>query len=128
MSKKTFVKALVGMAEDLSAEDAGLLAEGLLHAVKAEMASKGYVRLPGIGTMRVVTRARREGSNPRTGQPYVTPERLAVRFKASPSFIAELNPGKRLPPSLARRSSLKEPRAKKPSASRGSHRSNGGGA
>lgn len=90
MSKKTIVDALLDAAE-VRVREAGVLADALLDALKHEIKVKGSLRLPGIGTLSVVRRARREGSNPKTGKPYVTPERKAVRFKASPALTSELN-------------------------------------
>ena len=47
------------------------------------------IRLPGIGTFKVVERAARMGRNPRTGEQISIPARRQVKFTASKSLAEE---------------------------------------
>ena len=48
------------------------------------------IRLPGIGTFKVVERAARMGRNPRTGEQISIPARRQVKFTASKSLSEAL--------------------------------------
>lgn len=47
------------------------------------------IRLPGIGTFKIVERAARMGRNPRTGEQISIPARRQVKFTASKSLAEE---------------------------------------
>lgn len=55
---------------------------GLISAISQALAEDQKVTLVGFGSFDVASRAKREGRNPRTGQPITIPSSKAVRFKA----------------------------------------------
>ena len=55
--------------------------------IQAGLAHEGVVRLDGVGTFKVVTRAARKSRNPHTGEAIDVPEKLAVKFKASKKLL-----------------------------------------
>jgi DNA-binding protein HU-beta len=52
-------------------------------AVIEEMIKKQDLQLVGLGSFKQVTRAARQGRNPKTGEPVAIPERTVVKFKPS---------------------------------------------
>ena len=89
MSKQTLIKAILEHT-NMRTRDAGELANILLDQMKGELVA-GELKLPGIGSFHLVKRAQRMGRNPKTGQPYVAPARVVVKFKASPGLIKQIN-------------------------------------
>lgn len=90
MGKKTLARAIV-QNTNMLVRDASELAGILLHELRQDIIS-GKLKLHGIGSFSVVKRRSRSGVNPKTKRPYQAPERMAIKFKASPLLISELNP------------------------------------
>lgn len=65
------------IAQHFAAADAGVDAEAVL---------------PGLGKLKVTTRAARTGRNPQTGAPVEIPERMAVKFSAGKALDEIINP------------------------------------
>lgn len=63
---------------------AGCVAEGIL-------AQGNDVPLPGLGSLKPVTRRAREGRNPRTGKALKIPAKKTVKFAASKALKEALN-------------------------------------
>ena len=63
------------------------ITDSFARFIQAGLAHEGVVRLDGVGTFTVVTRAARKSRNPRTGEVVNVPEKLAVRFKASKKLL-----------------------------------------
>jgi DNA-binding protein HU-beta len=90
LGKKTLARAIV-QNTNMLVRDASELAGILLQELRQDIIS-GKLKLHGIGSFSVVKRRSRSGVNPKTKRPYQAPERLAIKFKASPLLISELNP------------------------------------
>lgn len=63
----------------------------LADACQGLLAAGDKVHLPGLGTFTAVTRAARQGRNPRTGSPVQIPARQAVHFSAAKALADSLN-------------------------------------
>ncbi len=64
---------------------------GFISAVSQALADDQKVTLVGFGTFDIASRAKREGRNPRTGQPLTIPSSKAVRFKAGSKLKDAVN-------------------------------------
>ena len=62
------------------AEAAEAIVESVFLELRKGMILEGHVKLPNLGTLRVVTRAARMGRNPHTGEPVSIPEKKGVKF------------------------------------------------
>ncbi len=58
--------------------------------VKSVLKKGDSVRLPGVGTFKVVERAARSGRNPRTGKTIQIAARKAVKFEATKPLAEEI--------------------------------------
>ncbi len=80
MNKAELVKRMAEIAE-VSKGTAEKLLDSFMQAVEEAISKGDKVVLVGFGTFQVVTRASREGRNPRTGEPLKIPSKKIVKFK-----------------------------------------------
>ncbi|MBI2821355.1 MAG: HU family DNA-binding protein [Acidobacteria bacterium] len=82
----------------ISYRDAKRIVEILLNRLKARLVGGENVKLTGFGSFNVVSRRRRLGRNPQTGQAIMLSSRSCVSFKPSKQlkFLVS-SPGGRLP-------------------------------
>ncbi|MCS7278658.1 MAG: HU family DNA-binding protein [Thermodesulfobacteriaceae bacterium] len=80
MNKAELVKRMAEIAE-VSKGTAERLLDSFMQAVEEAISKGDKVVLVGFGTFQVVTRASREGRNPRTGEPLKIPSKKIVKFK-----------------------------------------------
>ena len=85
MNKAELVKRMAEIAGTTKVNAEKLL-DAFMQAVEEALAKGDKVVLVGFGSFQVVTRAEREGRNPKTGQP------LKIPAKKVPKFV----PGKKL--------------------------------
>ena len=91
MNKAELVKRMAEIAETTKVNAEKLL-DAFIQAVEEALAKGDKVVLVGFGSFQVVTRAEREGRNPKTGQP------LKIPAKKVPKFV----PGKKLEEAAAK--------------------------
>jgi DNA-binding protein HU-beta len=60
--------------------------ETIIEATAKNLKKEGRFVLAGLGTLTVVKRAKREGRNPRTGEPVTIKAHKAVKFSAAKSL------------------------------------------
>jgi DNA-binding protein HU-beta len=60
--------------------------EAILAQTTKALKKEGRFALAGLGTFEVVKRAKRQGRNPRTGEPVAIKARKAVKFRPSKSL------------------------------------------
>lgn len=89
MTHAELVKRLA-LKADIVEKDARRVLDAAL-AVIAESLPENDVALRGIGTLRVVERAERQGRNMHTGETITIPARRAVKFSASKTITDALN-------------------------------------
>ena len=71
-------------------EAAEAIVESVFLDLRKAMIFEGHVKLPNLGTLRVVTRAARMGRNPRTNEPVSIPEKKGVKFTPGKDLKAKL--------------------------------------
>jgi DNA-binding protein HU-beta len=91
MNKAELVKRMAEIAGTTKVNAEKLL-DAFMQAVEEALANGDKVVLVGFGSFQVVTRAEREGRNPKTGQP------IKIAAKKVPKFV----PGKRLEEAVAK--------------------------
>jgi len=91
MNKAELVKRMAEIAGTTKVNAEKLL-DAFMQAVEEALANGDKVVLVGFGSFQVVTRAEREGRNPKTGEP------IKIPAKKVPKFI----PGKRLEEAAAK--------------------------
>jgi DNA-binding protein HU-beta len=91
MNKAELVKRMAEIAGTTKVNAEKLL-DAFMQAVEEALANGDKVVLVGFGSFQVVTRAEREGRNPKTGEP------LKIPAKKVPKFV----PGKRLEEAAAK--------------------------
>jgi DNA-binding protein HU-beta len=74
-----------------SRADAEESVNGVLEAIVTALRSGTPVALSNIGTLRPDIQAARPRRNPQTGETFVSPSQLTVRWKASPTLVDVLN-------------------------------------
>lgn len=79
---KQDVASSVADSTGLSKRDANAAVDAALGAIQNALSSGDSVGLIGFGTFEVVTRAAREGLNPKTKKKINIPEKKVPRFKA----------------------------------------------
>lgn len=67
--------------------------DGLVELARKQLLTNKEFVLPGLGVLRVRTRAARVARNPRTGEPVNVPRKKVVRFRAYKELRELLNPG-----------------------------------
>jgi DNA-binding protein HU-beta len=93
-----YMAAQTGMTLILAAQ----AYDAAVGAAAIALARGEEVQLVGLGKLRVVDRAARSGRNPRTGETLALPASRSVKFKASKSLSAAVQPA---PPPPGRRRS-----------------------
>ena len=66
--------------------------DGLVELARKQLLNNKEFVLPGLGVLRVRTRAARVARNPRTGEPVNVPRKKVVRFRAYKDLRDLLNP------------------------------------
>ena len=67
--------------------------DGLVELARKQLLTNKEFVLPGLGVLRVRTRAARIARNPRTGEKVNVPRKKVVRFRAYKDLRELLNPG-----------------------------------
>jgi DNA-binding protein HU-beta len=67
--------------------------DGLVELARKQLVANKEFVLPGLGVLRVRTRAARVARNPRTGEKVNVPRKKVVRFRAYKDLRELLNPG-----------------------------------
>ena len=67
--------------------------DGLVELARKQLLTNKEFVLPGLGVLRVRTRAARVARNPRTGEKVNVPRKKVVRFRAYKDLRDMLNPG-----------------------------------
>jgi len=80
MNKAELVKRIAEIAE-VPKVTAEKVLDAFMQAVEEAVSKGDKVVLVGFGSFQVVTRAEREGRNPRTGKPIKIPAKKVVKFK-----------------------------------------------
>lgn len=70
----------VSKAANVPGTTVELVLDNLGRVAAAELVAGGEVPLPGLGKLKAVRRAAREGRNPRTGATIQVPAKTAVKF------------------------------------------------
>lgn len=89
MNKGALISA-VATAAELKQADAKDLIEKFSEVVKAALVAGDEVTLPGIGKLKVSTRAARAGRNPKTGEAIQIEAKRVVKFAPSSEFEGSL--------------------------------------
>lgn len=81
--------ALATETQQIKAKDT---VEKIADVIKTALLAGDEVTLPGIGKLKVSTRAGRAGRNPKTGEAIQVPAKRVVKFYASSEFEAAVSP------------------------------------
>lgn len=76
----------------LKASDAKIAVEQFSGLFRTTLLAGEEVTIPGLGKLKVVTKAARAGRNPATGEAIDIPEKRVVKFTPSAQFEAEIEP------------------------------------
>lgn len=99
MNERNEVLTRKGIIEELrqkaglSSREAGLLLDGFIESLAAQLEKGGVVSLSGLGRFEVKLTPARPGRNPATGQDFMIPERLRPVFTLSRSVRSRLKGG-----------------------------------
>ena len=80
MNKADLVQAIAEKSGSTQS-DAGKSIDAIIAVISEALAKGDEVKLPGLGTFRVVARAAAEGRNPRTGEKIAIPASKQPKFK-----------------------------------------------
>jgi len=94
MTQKELLERLAKDA-GLSRTQAKSAFDSLVAAVTKTLKKTGTLRLAGLGTFNVQKRGARKGRNPRTGEPVKIKASKTMKFTASTTLKAALNPTKK---------------------------------
>ena len=95
MATKAEMIASVADAAGVSKADAERTLGAFFDYVVAETKKGDKVAWAGFGTFSTTKRSARTGRNPQTGAPVKIPASTAMKFSASSTLKAALNPGKK---------------------------------
>lgn len=88
MTKAELV-SMIAKKAGITKKDADAALKAFVEAMQ-ELFKKGdSIRIPGLGTFKVVTRKARKGRNPRSGQVIEIPARKALTFKPAKELVQE---------------------------------------
>jgi DNA-binding protein HU-beta len=90
MTKQELIKVIANSAE-ITLKAAEKAVNTLTDLLVDEVKTEGRFVLAGVGVFALVTRAAKEGRDPRDGSPIQIPEKKAVKFKPAVSFKEALN-------------------------------------
>ena len=90
MNKSELVSAIAEKTQ-LSKKDSEKALKAFIDVVTEELKNGGKVQLVGFGTFETITRAEREGRNPRTGETMKIPAAVAPKFKAGQGLKDAMN-------------------------------------
>jgi len=88
-SKRDLAKE-VASAHDMTAQTARKIVNTFLETMREEIVSHGRIEIRGFGVFEVVTRAEKEGRNPKTGERVQIAERQRIKFKPSALMLAAI--------------------------------------
>jgi len=91
MTKAELIDA-VAQSANVTKHDAERTISAFFELVVASAKKGEKVSWPGFGSFTASTRKARTGRNPRTGEPVEVPASMAIKFSASSTLKAELNP------------------------------------
>jgi DNA-binding protein HU-beta len=91
MTKAELIDA-VAQSANVTKHDAERTISAFFELVVASAKKGEKVAWPGFGSFTASTRKARTGRNPRTGEPVEVPASMAIKFSASSTLKAELNP------------------------------------
>lgn len=90
MNKTELIASMADHAS-MTKVDAEKALKAFIDTVTDEMKNGGKVQLVGFGTFETVTRAAREGRNPKTGESVMISESIAPKFKAGKALKDAVN-------------------------------------
>lgn len=90
LNKADLVEVLHRRYPDMTKRQLQSVVDGLMDVVVERVAAGGEIRLSGFGKFQAVTRAPRQGRNPRTGNPVPIPKTVVPQFKPGKLFRAEV--------------------------------------
>ncbi len=88
---KTELIAAVAKNAEISKKDAEKAVKAFTESVTAELAKGNKVQIVGFGTFDVVKRPKRNGRNPKTGEPMKIAASKAPKFKAGKALKDAVN-------------------------------------
>ncbi len=84
MSNRSKFASLIAEKLKTTKKEGNELLEAVTEVLKDHLAVEGEAVFPGLGRLKVQTRAARKGHNPKTGAPIDIPEKQVYKFKAFP--------------------------------------------
>ena len=90
MTKKEFLVAEIAKKADMPANVAATVFNATVE-VLVEKIAEGELKVDGLGTFKVATRAARVGKNPLTGETINIPAKKTVTFKPANSLKDKVN-------------------------------------
>jgi nucleoid DNA-binding protein len=90
LNKAGLVETLHSRNPEWTKRELQSVVDDLLDVVVERVAAGDEIRLSGFGKFHAVTRAPRQGRNPRTGHPVPIPETTVPQFKPGKLFRAEV--------------------------------------
>ena len=90
LNKADLVEVLHRRHPELTKRELQSVVDDLIDVVVERVAEGGEIRLSGFGKFQAVTRAPRQGRNPRTGRPVAIPETTVPQFKPGKLFRAQV--------------------------------------
>jgi len=88
MTKAELVSMMAKKA-GITKKDADAALKAFVEAMQELFKKEESIRIPGLGTFKVVTRKARKGRNPRSGQVIEIPARKALTFKPAKELVQE---------------------------------------
>jgi DNA-binding protein HU-beta len=91
MNKGELIQAYA-TAANVKAAEAKAAVETLADIFESTLLTGEEVTIPGVGKLKVVTKAARNGRNPKTGEAIQIPAKRVVEFTPSAEFKASVSP------------------------------------
>jgi len=88
MTKAELV-SMIAKKAGITKKDADAALKAFVEAMQELFKKEDSIRIPGLGTFKVVTRKARKGRNPRSGQVIEIPARKALTFKPAKELVQE---------------------------------------
>jgi DNA-binding protein HU-beta len=87
MKKQEFIADVANRTGGLSRGQVEKVLDSLIKTVKAELKTDAQEsRVPGMGTFKIVSKADRQGRNPKTGEELLIPAHKTLKFKVMKGF------------------------------------------
>ena len=89
MTKAELVSMMAKKA-GITKKDADAALKAFVEAMQELFKKEESIRIPGLGTFKVVTKKARKGRNPRSGQVIEIPARKVLTFKPAKELVQEV--------------------------------------